>query len=96
MRETERGFQDCIVQVAKVHGWKVYHPWISIRSAPGWPDAVFVKAGEPVVYVEFKRDDGQLTPAQDEWLDALRQAHGTEVHVWRPKDYQRIVQRFAP
>jgi VRR-NUC domain len=79
-----------VIDFARHHGWLVYHGWISIRSSPGWPDAVFVKPGQLVLYVEFKREGGKLTPAQAAWLDVLRQAKGTRVFVWSPSSWPDI------
>ena len=92
--ETEKGFLAAVVDVARLYHWRVYHPYLSVRSAAGFPDLVLVKAGEPVIYAELKRDDGRLTAAQAAWLEALRQARGTEVYCWRPADFSAIVARL--
>jgi len=94
LKETEKAFQAVVITLAKMYHWRVYHTWLSVRSSPGFPDLICTKPGEPVLYIEVKRDTGELTAAQGAWLAALEQAKGTEVHVWRPRDYDRILQRL--
>jgi hypothetical protein len=44
-----------------------------------------------LLFVELKRQDGQLSARQREVLDALDEA-GAEWFVWRPGDYDEAVQ----
>jgi hypothetical protein len=83
-----------IRQLAQLGGWKVYHPFLSVKSPPGFPDLVLVRAGDPVIYAELKLGGKHPTPAQAAWLDALRQAQGCEVYLWRPHDWPRIEARL--
>lgn len=62
-RLTERQFMQQVVDLARLGGWRVYHPWVSIRSAPGYPDLTLAKAGEPLLFCELKTDTGALTAA---------------------------------
>jgi hypothetical protein len=84
---SERKWQAQVVQVARLHGWWVYHTYDSRRSQPGLPDLILVR--ERVVFAELKTDTGRLTPDQRACLDAL-QAAGAEVYVWRPRDFELI------
>lgn len=95
-RETEASFMRAVCELAALGGWRVYHGYLSIRSAPGWPDLVLTRPGEPVLYVELKLDGKQPTPAQQAWLTALAQATGTEVHCWRPSNWLAIATRLLP
>ena len=46
------------------------------------------------IFVELKTDKGVVSNTQWEWLNMLEDA-GQEVHVWRPKDLQKISDRLA-
>jgi hypothetical protein len=93
--ETERGFQQAVVDLARRCGWQVYHTYDSRRStSDGWPDLFLCHVGRrQALAVECKRQDGTLTPAQAVWLDTL-QACGVECHVWRPSDFETIRRRL--
>lgn len=86
---TERRWQDQVMRLARICGWRCYHTWSSMHSGAGFPDLVLVKP-PLLVFVELKRDVGKVTAAQQEWLDALA-ACGCEVAVWRPADLERVV-----
>lgn len=88
---TEKQFQQQVLQLTKLCGWRVYHTWLSIRSAAGFPDLVLVR-GNRLIFAELKSDRGTLTAAQQEWIDALRGVPGVEVYVWRPLDWDEVVQ----
>jgi VRR-NUC domain len=91
--ESETAFQDRVVALAKAAGWQVYHPYDSRKSAPGWPDLVLMRDRE-VLFRELKTDSGRTTAEQRGWLDGL-EAAGQDVEVWRPRDWDRIVQRLG-
>ena len=63
-RETEASFQRAVCDLAALGGWRVYHGYLSIRSAPGFPDLVLTRPGDCVLYVEIKLDGKRPTPAQ--------------------------------
>ena len=91
---TEKQFQRQILDLAHLQGWRAYHTWTGVHSAPGFPDLVLVR-GDRCVFVEVKTESGKVTPAQREWLDALVQT-GNEVNIWRPGDWpdiERILKR---
>jgi hypothetical protein len=81
-----------VIDLAGRLQWLVYHTADSRRSAPGFPDCVFVR--ERVLFAELKTDTGRLTYAQRRWLTMLEKA-GQEVYTWRPKDLQDIARILA-
>ena len=89
---TERQFQAWVIDVAKAHGWKVYHTYDSRRSEPGFPDLVLVR--DRVLFRELKTDIGRISPAQKEWGDALTQA-GADFEIWRPQDKKTIIEELT-
>lgn len=92
--EREQDFLKAVRQLARLFSWRCYHTWNSLKSEPGFPDIVLCKPGEPVIFIELKTAKGKLTEAQEEWLEALAQAKGTEVYCWRPSDWPEIEARL--
>jgi hypothetical protein len=95
-RETEASFQHAVMELATLAGWKVFHPYLSIRSSPGFPDLLLSRPGEPIIFAELKVGNKQPTRSQENWLEALRQAQGCEVYCWRPSDWPAIAARLLP
>jgi hypothetical protein len=93
LHETEEGFQDAVVQLARLHGWLMYHTHDSRHSPEGFPDLVLVRPPD-LLFVELKTATGTLTQAQKDWLCTLGDCPGVEVHVWRPSDWDVIETRF--
>ena len=89
IRLTEKQFQSQVVALARLLGWRVYHSWMSIRSAPGYPDLTLVRGGR-LVFAELKAERGQLSLAQSEWLGALSATGKAEVYCWRPGDWDDV------
>jgi hypothetical protein len=89
---TEKAWQEQVVQLATLYGWRHFHVHDSRRSDPGWPDLVLVRA-PALLAAELKTDRGRLTTAQAEWL-ALLDACGVETHVWRPRDFDAVHARL--
>lgn len=98
---SERNFQRQVLDLAGVLGWRVYHTWLSVRSAPGFPDLVLCRAetdttGRPIpgtgrlIFAELKSATGKPTPAQSEWLALLEAVPGVEAYLWRPHDLEGI------
>jgi hypothetical protein len=90
---TEKEWQAQVVQLARLYGWRVFHPLHSRGSEPGWPDLVLVRP--PVMIItELKTDGGRLRPAQREWLadlERVSEANSTvHVGVWRPADFDQV------
>lgn len=89
-RFDEHDFQNAVITLAGLCGWLWYHPFDSRRSPAGYPDLTLVKPGRPIIFSELKSRTGRATPAQLQWLEALRQATGVEAHLWRPSDWDEI------
>lgn len=86
----EKEWQRQVVDVAHLFGFRVYHPWLSIRSEKGWPDLALFRPGR-FLLAELKTEKGKLTASQESMIADLRAA-GVEVHVWRPADLDRVVE----
>lgn len=94
---SESAFLDQIAMLAKLHQWRVAH-FRAGRTAGGWrtpcqydakgfPDLVLVR--ERILWVEVKRENGQLTDEQALWSQALFIA-GADVRIWYPSDWPEI------
>ena len=87
---SEAEFQNQVIELALLNGFRYYHTHDSRRSNPGFPDLVLVRVTPPrVIFAEIKASHGSLTPAQKDWLNDLRGA-GAEAHVWFPDDLDHI------
>ena len=86
--QTEKQFMASVFKLANMLGWHFHHTFDSRRSAPGFPDAVFLRRPR-VLFVEFKAERGRLTNDQRACLEELR-ACGQEAYLWRPSDIETI------
>lgn len=82
---SEKLFMRQVIELAKVYRWRVYHPFLSKWSEPGFPDLTLVR-GDRLIFAELKTDKGPLTEKQVEW-QTLLSATPAEVYVWRPMDW---------
>jgi hypothetical protein len=85
---TEAAWMRQVTDLARIRGWKLFHPHWSMHSEPGWPDLALVRTPR-FVLSELKTDrpSSKLTAKQEEWLELLRTIPGIEVYVWRPSDF---------
>lgn len=96
--ETERGFAEAVIEMARLLGWRVAH-FRPARTLRGWrtavegdgvgfPDLVLVRPPR-LIAAELKSARGRLTAEQGEWLRLLSAA-GVETHIWRPADWDDV------
>lgn len=85
----ESDLREQIRDLCKVFGWKFHFTWLAIHSPKGFPDLV-LRRPPRLIFAELKSDKGQLTPSQEDWITDLK-ACKQEVYVWRPKDFDTIV-----
>lgn len=88
---SERDWQQRVLDLAHLRGWRTFHVHDSRRSAAGWPDLACVRR-DRLVLAELKAERGRVRPEQQEWLDALGAVPGVEVHLWRPSDWPAVQQ----
>ena len=86
---TEAEWQKQVIDLAHLFGYRVYHPWLSIRSEKGWPDLALFRPGR-FLLAELKAEKGVVSKAQETMIADLR-ASGVEVHIWRPSDLDAAV-----
>ena len=85
---SEKQLSQNVMDMARSLGWMTYRTWNSQRSPAGYPDLTLIHADTGrVIWAELKTMTGRVSPAQIEWLGALREVardRGLEVHEWRP------------
>ena len=96
----ENDFQDTVIKLAKLHGWRVAH-FRPSRTKDGWATAVSADGkGFPDLFMlrdstghrvaaELKVGHNKTTPEQDAWLTAM-EACGIPAFVWKPCDWDEI------
>ena len=105
MKPDEASFQGVVVETARLAGWRCAHfrpgrtqdgGWRTPVTADGagWPDLVLVRPPR-IIFAELKNDRGEVRPAQLEWLDVLRLLPYAEVYLWRPSDWDAVVETLT-
>jgi hypothetical protein len=104
-QQTEAAFMAQVTDYARRRGWEWMHisPGLNERGryrtpvsgslGSGWPDLIMVRGSE-LLAVELKTDKGPVTALQHRVLTTLEGAL-VECHIWRPKDWDRILERLA-
>ena len=97
---SEKDFSHTVEDLLDLFHWQWSHSRPA-RTKYGWTTALSGKKGEPdyralrpprYLLLELKTEEGKLTPEQQEWADLLLACPGIEYHLFRPSDYERIVE----
>ena len=101
---TESQFQAQVVTLAESLGWEWMHVGRTGKYnangakgtlGTGWPDLTLVR-GNRILFVELKAEKKKTTPAQDRVMLILDQLWaGDAVHIWRPSDWNLILEVLA-
>jgi hypothetical protein len=102
---TEKEWQNQVLELAKLLGWKrahfrtvrvqrkngsVYYETPVQANGKGFPDLIMVR-GNRLIAAELKRDGEKLEPDQEEWARVLRNTP-VEVYAWCPSDFELVQQ----
>ncbi len=102
----ERDFQQQIIDMAHLYGWRIAHfrpamkkdgTWVTPVSADGkgFPDLLLVHPTKhKIIVVEVKTEKGKLTPEQERWLWAFAECD-IQSYDWRPSDWDYIVKTLT-
>jgi hypothetical protein len=93
-----KAFENQIIDLAHIHGWKVAHfPPVQIRpgvwitpikaDGKGFPDLLLAR--HKLVVAELKTGKGRPTVEQVEWLEAFKRT-GVEAYIWHPDGMEEI------
>jgi len=94
----EKDWQGRVVDLARLMGWRIAHfrpaqtakGWrTSMTGSPGWPDLVLLRP--PRLILAELKVASPVRPDQQEWLDQLGQVPGVECFVWRPDDWDGVI-----
>jgi VRR-NUC domain len=88
---TEKQFQAQFLELAGWLGWLAYHDYDSRKNSPGFLDTVLAKRGR-IIFAELKSEKGKLRPQQKIWYEILKTCPGIEVYVWKPSQWDEIVE----
>jgi len=105
VRPDEASFQACVLEVARLAGWRALHlrparradgSWRTPVSGDGigWPDLTLVRPPR-LIFAELKSERGKLSLQQADWIGALRLLPKAEVYVWRPSDWDGLVETLT-
>lgn len=95
--KNEKHFTASIRKAAQQLGWMEYHtghvPHQDFRNStsPGFPDLVLAKPNHMVIFAELKMPKGKLTEHQKQWEQVLRSSAGCMYFIWRPEDWDSIL-----
>ena len=91
--ELEKDFQRRVEEYARLEG--THHNTVpdSRRvSLSGYPDLTMWRVlDKRLIFAELKREKGRLRPQQEVILEELRQLGVAEVYVWRPSNWNEIL-----
>ena len=89
----EKQLMQQVLALARLCRWRSYHTHDSRRSARGFPDLLLVRHGR-LILAELKSAEGKVTASQQEWLTDLSTVKAVETYLWRPGDWDVIVERL--
>lgn len=97
----EDAWQSTVTDLATLCGWRWAH-FRPARTKDGWrtpvsgtlgrgfPDLVLARERDGrLLFVELKSDAGRVS-AEQRAVHATLRAAGAEVHMWRPRDLDRV------
>ena len=99
---SEALFQKQVIQIAATCGWDAHHvrpgkygDAYKTDGLKGMPDLILIgQKGQGIIFAELKAANGKLSFHQEARITQLLR-NGCEVHVWRPKDVEKIVDRLS-
>ena len=99
---SEKLWQEQVIQLANTCAWDAHHirpakygaTWKTDGLA-GMPDLILIgKRGQGIIWAELKTDKGKLSEVQEARIVQLI-SNGEEVHIWRPRDLDKIAERLS-
>ena len=98
IHESERGFQNAVIHVARLCRWHVVHfPDSRKVSEGGWPDLSLCREDGRILFAELKSERGKPSVSQMVIGYCLRRTarfidmeKSLQYHIWRPSDWDEI------
>ena len=97
---TEKDFASSIEELIRLYHWRYCHfrpartlyGWrTAISGHAGFVDYVAVRGTRPL-YIELKDEKGRVTPDEQIWMDLLKATGKCEVYLFRPSQWDEIVE----
>jgi hypothetical protein len=92
---TEKLWQQQVLDIAHLYGWRSYHTHDSRRSTAGYPDLTLIRPPR-LVFAELKSMRGRISTDQQQWLDELHACPGVEAYLWRPDQLEQVAAVLRP
>jgi hypothetical protein len=89
---SEAEWQQSVVSLARLYGWRVYHTHDSRHSTAGFPDLVLVR-GRRLIFLELKREGKEPDPEQRGWLHDLGDVEDVRA-LWATPSAARAIQEL--
>jgi len=89
--EPEKHFQRRVVQLATLDRWVVWHTLDSTGTRAGELDLRMIRPPR-VIFAELKSQHGRVRLEQAQTIALLEHCPGVEAYLWRPSDWQQIVE----
>jgi hypothetical protein len=96
---THTEFQQQVVELAHMFGWRHLHvrrsigrgrKWVTATNLTGWPDLQLMRPDRGYVAAELKIPPDKPTPEQIELLQFLNLMPNTVAKLWTPDDWDDI------
>lgn len=102
IRESEATFQERVIHLAELLGWRVVEfesyrraargAFSGTNRSTGWPDLTLIR--ERLMFRELKAQGGRVRPEQEAMIAALLAA-GADAAIWRPDDWDEIARELG-
>lgn len=92
-------FQDQVVDLAHITGWRHLHvrrsigrgnKWVTATNLKGWPDLFLMRPDVGYVAAELKIPPDSPSVEQAELITFLSTMPATRAYVWTPNDWPEI------
>lgn len=107
-QQSEADFLGAVQDLADTYGWKWLHidPALNDRGywrtpirgplGKGWPDLFLIHPERGrMIYAELKSETGRVKQEQITVLGWLGQFGFVECYIWRPRDWEEVLQCLA-
>ncbi len=100
---SEKDFLKQVIDAGHLFGWLAVHFRHALQrdgkyltpvqaDAAGFPDLILVHPIQKrIIWAELKSEKGRVSDKQFEWIKALAKAGQKEVFVWKPSDFDDVV-----
>lgn len=87
----EKDWSQTVYDAARSLGWRAYRVLRSRGSTPGVPDLLMLRPPR-LLFAELKDERSEPTAAQVAWLEELGTVEGVETYLWRPQDWDDVLE----